>query len=652
MANLEIRLLDENFEACCDPIDAFTSLSYSRKWSEDGDSKLVLSNDYFQSFMDATYASFDGLLYDIETVKSDDELQVSGRNLNCLLSRIVVPSITRVQGNMEVQIRALVTAYAINGTQGIDKLTLGPLHGYTRAMDAQTQRGSLSDFLYTELNKRGFSFTLTYDWDTDEIIFDIVEGLDRTQDQEVNETALFSTSEGNVENVSYTRSTKEFFNYAIVNDEDKDAPQIVEVDMTNGDPVRAMYVSGSGAKSSGDALGNLLVMVGASGMIKTSSDGINWTTRTSGTVANLWSIDYQNGLFIAGGDGGIVDVSSDGVTWSVRATGGSRSIEGVNYSNGIYLAYERNTPGSIDGVIYYSYDTITWHVATSSMYKVVNAAITTNGFVVYTGGYDTLINAKSIDGTIWEKRDVIIDPSADYVNINRTLYVNGNIICVGRWYNGATSKPYVLISSDNGNSESEIIVDSLSGEYFLDATYGLNVIVAVGQPNIIAYSLDGGLTWTNCTPAESVDFISVAFDGTNFYAVGYTTRKVAISSDGINWTVHGIVGVSLNPDAITYGTSSYTASLYEIGVNALQAQTIIEEFNGDILPNKSPLIGTDCDIGDIVDISDPERGIMVTKRLYGWERQMEPDKDILVPSFGEPFLSLTRYIKKEINKRS
>ena len=63
---------------------------------------------------------------------------------------------------------------------------------------------------------------------------------------------------------------------------------------------------------------SIWMAVGDNGTIKTSSDGIVWTTQTSGTTANLNGVTYATelGQFIAVGDNNTIITSDDlGVTW-------------------------------------------------------------------------------------------------------------------------------------------------------------------------------------------------------------------------------------------------------------------------------------------------------------------------------------------------
>ena len=64
----------------------------------------------------------------------------------------------------------------------------------------------------------------------------------------------------------------------------------------------------------------LFVTVGDNGIILTSSNGISWTKRTSGTTKNLYGVTYGNSTFVTVGDNGTILTSSDGTTWTNKRT--------------------------------------------------------------------------------------------------------------------------------------------------------------------------------------------------------------------------------------------------------------------------------------------------------------------------------------------
>ena len=66
--------------------------------------------------------------------------------------------------------------------------------------------------------------------------------------------------------------------------------------------------------------------------ILTSSDGISWTSRTSGTSNSLVGVTYGNGLFVSVGQGGTILTSTDGTTWTSRTSGTSGILMEVTYS--------------------------------------------------------------------------------------------------------------------------------------------------------------------------------------------------------------------------------------------------------------------------------------------------------------------------------
>jgi hypothetical protein len=93
------------------------------------------------------------------------------------------------------------------------------------------------------------------------------------------------------------------------------------------------------ARLFGVAYGNgTFVAVGGLGTILTSTDGVTWTSETSGINYHLWGVTYGNGTFVAVGDDGTILTSTDGVTWTSETSGTNYNLEGVTYGNGTFVA--------------------------------------------------------------------------------------------------------------------------------------------------------------------------------------------------------------------------------------------------------------------------------------------------------------------------
>lgn len=646
---MDITLLDQNFDVIGDPVRGRASLIYEDAWEENGTMTLVLPHARFADVKEAAWLHLDDLhVYEKETDLDDDDAgdcKFTGSCLNVLFDRIVIKDDERLQGRLEERVRYLINKYAMTGSQKVPSLVLEEDQGYKRAIDANVKSGdTLNDFLYAALPLRGFSYRLHYSLSLGVIVFELLLGKDRTQDQDVNPQVLFSTGV-EIAKSSYKKSTKDQRNFALVRNGDKDNPIVVEVDLSHGEPVRALAVSGRDVTPDPDSV-NMFVMVGRSGYIGTSTDGKAFTARTSGTTKDFWSSEYRNGKYIVGAADGVISKSINGLDWAAIASGSSYAIEGVTYLDGMYWLF---TSG---GSVLYSYDATTFAPAlTAGHGKIVNAVSTPRGLFAFSSGAASLLKLRSSDGVDWLETVVSIAGDPTSVAVLRTCYEYGKVVAAGYWYNGMTYKPLVIRSLDFGVTETVHVVESLSGHRFLDAAAGLGLFVAVGQPNIIAWSTDG-VVWTECTPETEIDYIAVAFDGTSFYAYGYSTRKVAISSDGKNFTVYDITGVTQNVDAVCYGFSSYIASLYEQGVLALQKATSVEVLDGDVNPALAPVYGVDYNIGDVGDVVDPKRGLLSTKRILKVQHINEPDETAVVPKFGKDFPSLRQYIAKEINKNA
>jgi hypothetical protein len=454
--------------------------------------------------------------------------------------------------------------------------------------------------------------------------------------------------------MEYERNETEYYNCAVVCDEDETAPITSIVDLSNGEPKRTIYLSASNVYEDTENP-PLYVAVGSDGYIGTSSDGITYTQKTSGTTENLWGVDYQNGVFIVCGSNGTILTSIDATTWTPRSSGVTSALEGTRYIDGVYIV------GGASGKILTSYDNFSFSVFTDVYGRKFRGFCALNNDFIALGAETTslvsnneIVAYRSSDAFDWSlAQHITLAATVTRAVTFDLIEVEGNLLSVGFVLESGTKIPIIVKTS---NSEIDFTVTELSsksGYEFRAAAYGNGVIVAIGQPNLIMWSDDGGDTWNDCSPADSIDYIALSFDGTNFFAYGGATRKVAISTTGKSFSVYSTSGFSTsNIDSSVYGAAQRQYSLYSIGYNQLQSYKKVEIINGDLLPTARPKIGVDCNVGDVVDIVDKERGIIVSKVLTEAQTVYERDKNgIIYPNFGDGYLDLKKYIKKEVDKR-
>jgi hypothetical protein len=112
---------------------------------------------------------------------------------------------------------------------------------------------------------------------------------------------------------------------------------------------------------------DVFVAVGAidasnASQVMTSSDGINWTGRTQAANNNWTSVTYGNNLFVAvanSGTGNRVMTSPDGIIWTSRTSALDYEWQSVTYGNGVFVAVAFNATGTGNWVMT-SPDGTTW----------------------------------------------------------------------------------------------------------------------------------------------------------------------------------------------------------------------------------------------------------------------------------------------------
>jgi photosystem II stability/assembly factor-like uncharacterized protein len=185
-----------------------------------------------------------------------------------------------------------------------------------------------------------------------------------------------------------------------------------------------------------------LMIVGDSGVILTSQDGITWTQRTSGVTRDLQDACYGDGIWVVVGNNGIILTSPDGITWTPRTSGTTDMLRSVCYGDGIWVAV-----GNV-GLILTSPDGINWTQRTSGVTGTL-MGITYHNNVFAASGYGTgVILTSTNNGIDWS---TVISNSSLIVRIH---YANGMFVCISSSvyysYDGINWSSLSFINNNNG----------------------------------------------------------------------------------------------------------------------------------------------------------------------------------------------------------
>ena len=302
------------------------------------------------------------------------------------------------------------------------------------------------------------------------------------------------------------------------------------------------------------------IAVGDSGVIITSPDGINWTTRTSGTSNNLQGITYGNGLFVVVGASGNILTSSDGITWTSRTSGTSAQIRKIIWVNNLFI-----TVGN-SGIVLSSSNGISWtqksQIKVGNLAKIAYDIVYNNGLYVVaceegriaissdlelwsfpitnlnssnilysiTYGNNLFIAVgveaitgnsiiiTSIDGENWNR-----ETSNFKISLNCINYIKSNFIIVG-------DKGSIIIRDNNANIKFKTgITKQLN-----DVVYGDKQFIAVGVQGIILTSLDG-INWSEQNSGVDKELLIITYGNELFVAIG-RSGIVIKSFNGIDWS--------------------------------------------------------------------------------------------------------------------
>lgn len=216
---IELFALGEDFEvlAVCIP---YTNLQWKRRYYEAGEFSMQMQvGDYSPAwrYVWSPHRPEVGMIQKIQYGADsgvDGTVQISGFFIEKMLDdRVCYPRYTGDVSATETACRSIFTAY-----KGDLPIELGeandPLIGDRTQSDFSDDE--LGTKLYSILETREASYRVRYDFECDRLLFEVWQGLDRTQGQTENPWAVFSTEWGNLTGERVNRDSSALKNYCIV----------------------------------------------------------------------------------------------------------------------------------------------------------------------------------------------------------------------------------------------------------------------------------------------------------------------------------------------------------------------------------------------------------------------------------------------------
>jgi hypothetical protein len=270
----------------------------------------------------------------------------------------------------------------------------------------------------------------------------------------------------------------------------------------------------------------------------------DWTLRDPlPTNANLNTVIYANGAYIAAGVCDNIFVSSDGISWQSRPTMiDKNSFNDLTWGNGMYAA------ASYNGRLFTSPDCITWTKQNTSTTVDLWGITWGNNLFVAVGDSGKIL--VSSDGSEWSNYGI---DSITYC-LNKVIWSDGRFIAVG--------DSGTILSSSDGMEWTDRSCDSIQ-DFLCGIGWGNNVFLVISVWGKM-YTSPDGIAWTQkyYGPDSAViwPLRSVAWGDNKFIVCGGDGGrvKVIISENGIEWNVYDYP-ISPRINSLSWGNGQFIA---------------------------------------------------------------------------------------------
>ena len=227
---MNIFVMNTNFEVVS-VLDSYESIIWNDRYASYGDVEIytnfdpklldVFKQDYYLSILESEHMM---IIEGLEITSDSEEgnhLKITGRSLESILDRRIVWAQTSVSGSLQTALKNLMNAAIINPSIADRKISNFIFQDSTdTAITSLTLTAQFTgDNLYTivtevcEAYKIGFKIVLN---DSNQFVFSLYSGTDRSYSQEANPYVVFSPKYENVINSDYINSSETMKNVTLV----------------------------------------------------------------------------------------------------------------------------------------------------------------------------------------------------------------------------------------------------------------------------------------------------------------------------------------------------------------------------------------------------------------------------------------------------
>ena len=261
---MDVLVLNTNFESVA-LIDTFKSLIWTDRYNSYGDFELYVPVDVnFLGYLQKDYylwlkESEHCMIIESISIESDseegDQLVVTGRSLESILDRRVVWGLKEINGNLQDGVKTLLEEAIISPTDADRKIDnfIFEASTDTKVTELTIDTQYMGEDLYSvvkslcETNNIGFKIVLN---DSNQFVFSLYSGADRSYNQTANPYVVFSPNFDNIINSNYYTSTANYKNVSFVAGEGEGSSQVtMSVGSASGLNRRELFTDASSTSS-------------------------------------------------------------------------------------------------------------------------------------------------------------------------------------------------------------------------------------------------------------------------------------------------------------------------------------------------------------------------------------------------------------------